>query len=220
MRKIKVKAKPKMVKFYKNHPTEMTLSSIIKILKNKNVSVGDKVVFPLLNKNEITMTVADILGDDVVLVSEDIFFFGGMNFTNTNRGGWRDCEMRKTLFDEVLSQFPDELNAAIKPRTIIQQMDGEEFTSEDKLWIPSFTEIFGHNGYKASLMKELDFKDRQFEYYKSRKNRIKSNIDGQLAPWWLRSVYYSDYFYSVDSLGYYNYYYPYSAIGVVFGFVI
>lgn len=70
----------------------------------------------------------------------------GMNKRMTNKGGWRDSEMRLWLNETIIHMLPDELREMIVPRRIVQTMDGERLESEDKLWLPSFTEMFGKEG--------------------------------------------------------------------------
>lgn len=66
-----------------------------------------------------------------------------MNDYATNEGGWKDSAMRKWLNEDVLPRLPKELQAMIVPRTIRQMIDGKEVQTQDKLWLPSFTEMFG-----------------------------------------------------------------------------
>ena len=58
-----------------------------------------------------------------------------INKRMTNKGGWRDCEMRLWLNETIFHMLPDELQEIIVPRRIVQIMDGERLESEDKLWL-------------------------------------------------------------------------------------
>lgn len=143
-----------------------------------------------------------------------------MNDCATNKGGWKDSAMRKFLNEDVLPRLPEELQAMIVPRTIRQKIDGEEVQTQDKLWVPSFTEMFGAEA--AAEWAPCDLGDEQFELFASERSRVKE-VPGRGTWWyWLRSPYASNstVFCVVDSSGAANNDYASSAIGVAFGFCI
>ena len=86
-----------------------------------------------------------------------------MNDYATNKGGWKDSAMRKWLNEDVLPRLPKELQAMIVPRTIRQKINGEEVQTQDKLWLPSFTEMFGAEA--AAEWTTGDLGDEQFELF-------------------------------------------------------
>ena len=71
--------------------------------------------------------------------------------------------MRKWLNEDVLPRLPKELQAMIVPRTIRQMIDGKEVQTQDKLWLPSFTEMFGAEA--AAEWTPGDLGDEQFELF-------------------------------------------------------
>lgn len=144
----------------------------------------------------------------------------GMNKRMTNKGGWRDSEMRLWLNETIIHMLPDELREMIVPRRIVQTMDGERLESEDKLWLPSFTEMFGKEG--AEDWAPADTDETQLELLSTERSRVKERPGNGTWWYWLRSPYGSnsaDFCY-VNSDGYADYYTASIAIGVAFGFCL
>lgn len=81
--------------------------------------------------------------------------------------------MRKWLNEDVLPRLPKELQAMIVPRTIRQMIDGKEVQTQDKLWLPSFTEMFGAEA--AAEWTPGDLGDEQFELFASERSRVKES---------------------------------------------
>lgn len=162
--------------------------SIYYTVKNGKMpfSVGDTITGELKDGREFTVEVAAINPyeeNTVVLVFKDIVDYHCMNKEWTNKGGWRDSNMRKWLNEEFIELLPDDLREVIKERTIVQKQDGVELMSTDKLWLPSRTEVFGDD-YPT------DVGDVQFDLFKDQRKRVKSN-SGSSAWWWVRSPYYN-----------------------------
>ena len=144
----------------------------------------------------------------------------GMNKRMTNKGGWRDSEMRLWLNETIFHMLPDELQEIIIPRRIVQTMDGEALESEDKLWLPSFTEMFGKEN--AEDWAPADTDEMQMELFTTERSRVKE-VPGNGTWWyWLRSPRgsISTRFCVVIGNGHANYSYASSAIGVAFGFCL
>ncbi len=138
----------------------------------------------------------------------------------TNKGGWKDSAMRKWLNEDVLPRLPKELQAMVVPRTIRQKINGEEVQTQDKLWLPSFTEMFGAKA--AAERAPSDLGDEQFELFDSERSRVKE-VPGRGTWWyWLCSPGASDsaYFCLVDSNGDAGASYASRAYGVAFGFCL
>ena len=143
-----------------------------------------------------------------------------MNDHATNKGGWKDSAMRKWLNEDVLPRLPKELQAMIVPRTIRQKINGEEVQTQDKLWLPSFTEMFGAEA--AAEWTPGDLGDEQFELFESERSRVKE-VPGRGTWWyWLRSPYasFSTTFCLVGSNGSAGYDRASFAYGVAFGFCL
>lgn len=129
-------------------------------------------------------------GRVMVVVKDCMGKMHAMNDYATNKGGWKDSEMRKWLNEGVLPRLPKELQAMIVPRTIRQKIDGEEVQTQDKLWLPSFTEMFGAEA--AAEWAPCDLGDEQFELFDSERSHVKE-VPGRGTWWyWLRSPYASN----------------------------
>ena len=174
---------------------------------NEILSVGDTISFYLKNNKQVSVSVAAINpyeNNSVAFVFDDLFPSRIMNERGTNRGGWAKSDMADALENEILPLLPDELIEVIKPRTIIQVLDGIKYERTSKLWIPSRTEMVG----KSEACKDCDFGDIHFPLFSTKKSRIKAMEDGTTDWYWLRSplVGYAIHFWGVTSYGYiYNY---------------
>lgn len=143
-----------------------------------------------------------------------------MNKHMTNKGSWRDCEMRLWLNETIFHILPDELQEIIVPRRIVQTVDGEALESEDKLWLPSFTEMFGKENTKEWVPADTD--ETQLELFSTERSRVKE-VPGNGTWWyWLRSPRgsFSACFCCVDSDGNAIYINASNAGGVAFGFCL
>lgn len=176
-------------------------SEVAKVLAAGNdgyLSVGDVITDKLKNGETFSVEVVALnpyAENTAVFVFKDLPERYVMNDDATNRGGWRDCKMRRHLRDEFFALLPDDLQAVIKERTIKQKLNGNIVTTQDKLWIMSHVEIFGGTY-------ETDIDDVQFEWFKDRRNRIKF-FNGEPYYWWERSPYYNgtNYFCCVTTSG-------------------
>ena len=174
---------------------------------NGYLNVGDSIRCVLKDGTEATFDVLALnpyQPNSVVLGFRDLHWEMVVNEERTNAGGWRDCKMRKDFAETILPLLPDDLVEAIIPRRIVQRMGGSEFESVDKIWAPSYTELFGTD---RGTDQTGDVGDVQFEFFKSKKNRIKFFKD-DVNYWWLRSPYatYSTSFWYVYPSGSVNYY--------------
>ena len=179
------------------------------------LNVGDFISCKLKDGTDI---VIDVLAlnpyepDSVIFGFRDLHWRKPWNERNTNAGGWRDCQLRKDCNGELLSLLPDDLAAMITPRRIVQKIRGREYESLDKLWIPSYTEVFGTD---RGVDQTGDVGDVQFDFFKIKRNRVKFFRD---EPYYyaLRSpfVAHTTYFWSVYNYGYMSYYYASTSYGV------
>ena len=116
--------------------------------------------------------------------------------------------------------LPDELREMIVPRCIVQTMDGERLESEDKLWLPSFTEMFGKEGVEDWA--PADTNETQLELFSTERSRVKERPGNGTWWYWLRSPYggNSTSFCNVNRSGNANYTDASRANGVAFGFCL
>lgn len=195
-------------------------SEVAKVLAAGNdgyLSVGDVITDKLKNGEAFSVEVVALNAyaeNTAVFVFKDLPERYVMNDDATNRGGWRDCKMRRHLRDEFFALLPDDLQAVIKERTIKQKLNGNIVTTQDKLWIMSHVEIFGGTY-------ETDIDDVQFEWFKDRRNRIKF-FNGEPYYWWERSPYYTttNYFCRVSTGGNPVIYSAHASFGVAPAFII
>lgn len=132
-----------------------------------------------------------------------------MNTSNTMSGGWARCDMRSWLSDTVLPAMPADLRAVIATVNKVNTSGYGTSPTQDKLWIPSYTEVGlgGNEGSKYSIFTDNSSRIRQY------------NNSNQ--GWWLRSVSSYPAFYSIrndgssSSTGYVS-----SPNGVVPGFCV
>ena len=123
--------------------------------------------------------------------------------------------MRRHLIDDIVPLLPEELVSVIKPRTIIQKYNNDEYKSTDLVWIPSRTEIIGPHDY----FKDIDFGDIHFDFFSDEKSRVKM-LGDETYYWWLRSAYDGNSFSNVTNTGASSINNASNPYGVVFGFLI
>lgn len=200
--------------------TKTTTQTAWDKIREMPLAIGTEITDTLKDGTPITFEIAalDIYGAKKVLVCKDCLpEEHAMNKRLTNKGGWRDSAMRKHMKD-VLELLPDDLKAAIVPRTIKQKLDGDVVECEDLIWLLSSTEVAG----VGSWCSESDVDDQQFPLYKTEKARVKECAHHGTSHWWLRSPYaaYTAYFsYVITNGAVYNYAATVSN-GVAFGFLL
>lgn len=182
--------------------------------------LGDEIPVELKTGEQVVLQLVDLTTGDrpCFMLKDCLKEEQPMNKTNTNKGGWKDSWMREWLNGTMLQLLPDELQAIIVPRVIKQRIGGEVVETEDKLWLPSFAEMFGENKDWAPA----DEGDAQFQLFQTERSRVKEC--GNRGTWWywLRSPYgsYSTTFCSVYSSGNAINVSASYACGVAFGFCL
>lgn len=180
---------PDFVQITRSYESKSRWADIAKQIaagNNGYLNVGDSISCTLKDGTEATFDVLALnpyQPNSVALGFRDLHWEMVVNEERTNAGGWRDCKMRKDFAETILPLLPDDLVEAIIPRRIVQRMGGSEFESVDKIWAPSYTELFGTD---RGTNQTGDVGDVQFEFFKSKKNRIKFFKD-DATYWWLRS---------------------------------
>lgn len=167
--------------------TKTTTESAWDKIREMPLAIGTEITDTLKDGTPITFEVAalDIYGAKKVLVCKDCLpEEHAMNKRLTNKGGWKASAMRKHMSD-VLELLPDDLKAAILPRTIKQNLDGEVVECEDLIWLLSSTEVAG----AGSWCSDSDVDDQHFPLYQTEKARVKECAHHGTWWWWLRSPY-------------------------------
>lgn len=101
-----------------------------------------------------------------------------MNPTNTNVGGWRDCQMRTKTMPELKALMPAEVQAgirAVNKLTSAGNKSSSIVTTSDELFLPTEVEVFGSITYSAPG------EGKQYEYYQAGNSKVKNRA------WWHRS---------------------------------
>ncbi len=152
------------------------------------LQVGDELDITLKTGEELTVQAVGTTEHGLIFLLKDCMKDEhGMNKRMTSKGGWRDSEMRLWLNETIIHMLPDELREIIVPRRIVQIMDGERLESEDKLWLPSFTEMFGKEG--AEDWAPADTDETQLELFSTERSRVKERPGNGTWWYWLRSPY-------------------------------
>ena len=181
------------------------------------INLGDEINFSLKDDTPITVQAAALSpygGSTVAFVMKDLLPWREcMNARNESDGGYASSEMRRWIEEEIQPKLPDQLLAVIKPRTIRQVMGNREFSTEQKLWLPSRKEIFDRDDETAP-------DDAFFPLFSTQKSRIKALGNGEPYWYWLRSPYGDDGFCCVYNGGGNGYNDASFRLGVALSFLI
>lgn len=123
-----------------------------------------------------------------------------MNAQDTNKGGWRESEMRTVYLEHVFQLLPFELQKRIKPVVKITGVGGVGWLGDveqtiDKLFLFSGNEVDGKqeyvdNGLVGAFYGPEDWaapnEGKQYSYFVDYKNHI-VHRNGERVDWWLRS---------------------------------
>lgn len=155
-------------------------------------------------------------------VFKDCLGKGPMNDSPTNRGGYYKSKGRRYVLEDLYNLLPPELRAIIRPRELVEIIDGEEKRYSDPLWLPSATDVFGPSEGRWWADEADSF---QFEAFKRERDRVKEYLDDPdygTCNWWLRSPYATDAtsFCIVGTDGYANYHNAYFSNGFAPGFCV
>lgn len=149
-------------------------------------NVGDSVQCELKDGTRVVIDVAGINtynDNEVIFCFRDVYWEHYMNPRNTNSGGYAKSEMAEYLDNDIFTLLPDDLQSAIKPRNIRQNIKSTLYERECKLWLPSIYEIAGeqHKEYGS------DIDDKHLELFQNKRNRIKYDRNNVRQYWWERS---------------------------------
>lgn len=139
-----------------------------------------------------------------------------MNDTNTNVGGWRDCQMRTQTMPALKALLPAEVQAGIRPVNKLTSAGNQSssiVTTSDELFLLSEIEIFG------STIGSFAGEGTQYAYYQAGNSKKKNRL-GRADFWLERSPYSSNsiHFCFVYSSGDASASYASTSRGVAFAF--
>lgn len=179
----------------------------------------DEIEVPLDTGGTVTVQVGYVEPGKARLVLKDCWDEAVMNEENTNKTGYYKSKGRKHVLEDIWPHISPEWQAIIKPRAIVEIINGERVEYADPLWLPSTTDVFGpsEDGYWKD-----EGENFQLPIFEKERDRVKECGDNGTYPWWLRSVYatHTTAFRYVDTDGSYNLNHAYYSLGFAPGFDI
>ncbi|MDR1837561.1 MAG: DUF6273 domain-containing protein [Treponema sp.] len=133
----------------------------------------DGLVFKGLDIAKTEAVVIDVNKDGIVFQFDDVLFLNAVNRKDTNEGGFANSTLGKYLNKNFISVFPEKVQGIL------------QYNSRDNLRItlPTLFEVFGDRDDKTMNWSKNPY---QFDYFKKRKNRIKTH-ENDTQWWWLSS---------------------------------
>ncbi len=168
----------------------------------------------------------------------DIITEHNVDSTDTTGRGWPGSEIYSFVNEDIYNALPSDLRSVIIDTYTVSGYgpgDSSNFTSTDKLYLLSPTELFGISisAYIPEptnwLIDTAEALTRQLDYYNNNNTTSASNngesqkkFQGSRSDWWLRTPYVGDYryFYYVDLYGKAGYYGLANTLGVAPAFRI
>lgn len=206
--------------------TWKSISEMIKAGKVEEfLCVGDKIPFRMKDGTEVVAVVAHVKNKGVYFVIEDAIARHPMYklIPGNEVISWSGSDMRRYLNKEAFKNLPPALAAVIKKRTIQQNVAGNRYVTKDRLWLPSYTEVFGKtsDGKVCQADGENEF---HFDLFNDEKSRVKQ-YKGETTWWFLRTKNNPEYpfttsFRTANNHGTKNSQFATYMCGVCFGFYI
>lgn len=152
-----------------------------------NLAVGDKVDFRLKSGEDVTVVVTQSTEEYVRFESVDCVGVKEVPWSDdgNTKCGIAASDVMKYLNEEIWSQLPEDLQAAIDPVTRKHKdHEGNVQEYEFRLFLPAASEVFDEDEcYGDQGVYE------QLDYYKNRRHRMKGESKGEdTEPWLLASV--------------------------------
>ena len=152
----------------------------------------------IANKSECTTETSETACGFVVEFA-DIITEQPFNSTNTNKGGWRDSELRTYINDTIYKSLPSELQNVITTTKVISghgSTSGEtNFETQDKLYLLSAHEVYEDGTSNQISTYDTSYNNtKQLDYYKNQEVTTSSYVgaikqyNGSDYYWWLRSA--------------------------------
>ena len=149
------------------------------------VSPFDEIDIPLDTGGYVTVVCAYSNPNTARFVFKDCWDEGAMNDEATNKGGYCKSKGRLRVLEDIWPHISPEWQAIIKPRKIVEEIDGERIEYADPMWLLSATDVFGPS--PEGYWKDID-DSFQLPIFKRERDRVKECGDEGTYPWWLRSV--------------------------------
>jgi hypothetical protein len=158
---------------------------------NEVLHLYDEITIPLDNGKTVTVVCAFVGDEYARFVFKDCYDQHCMNEEATNKGSYYHSAARRYVLEEIYPHLPRAWKDVIRPRQIVEVIDGEERSYTDPLWLPSATDVLGSPEDKW-WPDEVD--SFQLPIFLRECDRVKEldpeheNYDGT-CYWWLRSPY-------------------------------
>lgn len=183
------------------------------------VSPYDEIDIPLDTGGTVTVVCAYSSPNTARFAFKDCWDEAAMNDEATNKGGYCKSKGRLHVLEDIWPHISPEWQAIIKPRKIVEEIDGERVEYADLMWLLSATDVFGPS--EEGYWKDLD-DSFQLPIFKRERDRVKECGNEGTYPYWLRSVRAtsSNYFCFVSTDGSARTYYAHWSRGFAPGFDI
>ena len=185
-----------------------TIAANVKSGNTAKYSVGDTKEIDLgtfgthtvriANKSECTNGETSKTACGFVVEFADIITKQQFNSTNTNKGGWKDSELRTYINDTIYKSLPSDLQNVIATTKVISghgNSDSTNFETQDKLYLLSSHEVWEDGtSEKVSTYDTSYSNTKQLDYYKNLgaitgvADVVVKQYNGSNDSWWLRSV--------------------------------
>lgn len=149
------------------------------------VSPYDEIDIPLDTGGTVTVVCAYSDPNTARFIFKDCWDEAVMNDEATNAGGYYKSKGRKHVLEDIYPHLPQEWRDIIKPRKMVEEIDGERVEYADPMWLPSATDMFGTP--EGCWWKDID-DSFQLPIFKRERDRVKECGDEGTYPYWLRSV--------------------------------
>lgn len=149
------------------------------------VSPFDEIDIPLDTGGSVTVVCAYSSPNTARFVFKNCWDEAAMNDEATNKGGYCKSKGRLHVLEDIWPHISPEWQAIIKPRKIVEEIDGERVEYADLMWLLSATDVFGPS--EEGYWKDLD-DSFQLPIFKRERDRVKECGNEGTYPYWLRSV--------------------------------
>lgn len=156
------------------------------------VSPFDEIDIPLDTGGSVTVVCAYSSPNTARFAFKDCWDEAAMNDEATNKGGYCKSKGRLHVLEDIWPHISPEWQAIIKPRKMVEEIDGERVEYADPLWLLSATDVFGPS--EEGYWKDLD-DSFQLPIFKRERDRVKECGSEGTYPYWLRSVYAANSYY-------------------------
>lgn len=150
------------------------------------VSPYDEIDIPLDTGGSVTVVCAYSSPTTARFAFKDCWDEAAMNDEATNKGGYCKSKGRLHVLEDIWPHISPEWQAIIKPRKIVEEIDGERIEYADPMWLLSATDVFGPS--PEGYWKDID-DSFQLPIFKRERDRVKECGSEGTYPYWLRSVY-------------------------------